>query len=292
MQKKTIRTVINFCTNDYRYLKLCIEAVAPFSEEVIVPVCDHFFNGEKENRYLLNEAYKNNPKCRFIEYRFPEEKPYGSNPPITTKDVNYKHYMHSTSRYLGFTKSIKTTDYTLFIDVDEIVDTERFINWWNKVDDFSFNALRFYSYFYFRESQYRCKSYFSVNGILVKNSVIENPEIILAIGERLGLYLQIQQEPIPYILGLDHKPLFHHYSWVRTKEELEKKVTTWGHAHESDWLDRIQEEYSSSFCMMDYVFYHRYEKVDPIHNPMEVPIPKEMEEGSHTKLNFDNVSYI
>ena len=39
-------TIINFCSNDYSYLRHCIDGVKPFSSQVIVPVCDHFFDGK------------------------------------------------------------------------------------------------------------------------------------------------------------------------------------------------------------------------------------------------------
>jgi hypothetical protein len=288
--KIKISTVINYCTNDYRYLKMCIDSVMPFSNEVIIPVCDHFFNGEKENRFLLNRSYEEHPECRFIEYPFPKERPYGKNPPIGIEDVNFKHYMHSTSRYFGYLKSDLETDFVLFLDVDEIVETKRFIEWLHAFDFSNVKALRFYNYFYFREASYRSKSGHSINALLVNKKALDDPEKILTIYERRGLYLTLETDEQPIIMGLDGHPLFHHYSWVRTQEELEKKVTTWGHAHEDEWLKKLDEEFSQDFIFIDSVFYNLYENVNASHDPLEICVPKDPSTGE--KKMFLHVDYL
>lgn len=289
--KHKISTIINYCTNDYRYLKLCTEAVKSFSSEIIIPVCDHLFNGEKENRFLLNRSYAENPDCMFVEYTYPFTKPYGSNPSITPDDVNYKHYMHSTSRYLGYLASSTQSEYVLFLDVDEIVDTDRFIKWLNEFEYAKHDALRFFNYFYFRNETYRSKSGHSVNALLLKKSSLNDPEKILTIHERRGLYLELETDETPIMLGIDGAPLFHHYSWVRTKEELEKKVTTWGHAHENNWLERIEDEFSSDFMFIDSVFYNMYEKVTPLHEPSKEKIPSPAH-SDFSNTCFSHVTYI
>jgi hypothetical protein len=289
--KSKITTIINYCTNDYRFLQFCIDAVKPISHEIIIPVCDHFFNGEKENRYLLNRSYMEHPDCKFIEYSFPKEKPYGKNPPIGIEDENFKHYMHSTSRYLGYLNSSSETDLVLYLDVDEIMDTNRFIEWFNHFDFSKNQALRFFSYFYFRSASYRAKSSLPVNALLLKKSAIKDPEIILSIGERYGLYIQLESYDTPYLMGLDGHPLFHHYSYVRTMDEMKKKVTTWGHAHEKNWVEQIHDEFSHDFMMIDMIFYHLYEKITPPHDPFSVVVPTD-QIPFEEKKPLANVRYI
>jgi hypothetical protein len=287
-----ITTIINYCTNDYRFLKLCVDAIRPVSKEIIIPVCDHFFNGEKENRFLLNRSYEENSDCKFIEYTFPKKETYGKNPPfkITIDDVNFKHYMHSTSRYLGYLASDPTTDLILFLDVDEIVDTKRFIEWLKTFDFSKNNGLRFASYFYFREARYRSLSSFN-SALAVKRSALLDPEWILDIRERHGLNDRIEGLDAFIVSGLDGKPLFHHYSYVRTYDETIKKVTTWGHAGEKDWIKRVNEEFSNDFMMMDMLFYHMYEEVIPFHDPFSIKVP--FGESDFEKKEFySNVTYL
>ena len=51
-----IATVISYCTHDYKWLKPCVEKVKQFSSQVIIPISDHFFNGEPEDDELLNKS--------------------------------------------------------------------------------------------------------------------------------------------------------------------------------------------------------------------------------------------
>lgn len=66
MQNHSIGTVINFCSYDFPFLSLCINAVQCFSEQIIVPVCDHVFGGEKEDPLLLQKIYALFPQVQFI----------------------------------------------------------------------------------------------------------------------------------------------------------------------------------------------------------------------------------
>ena len=55
-----VTTIINYCTNDYRFIGHCIHEAKQFSEQIIVPVCDHFLDGTPENRELLDRTYEEN----------------------------------------------------------------------------------------------------------------------------------------------------------------------------------------------------------------------------------------
>lgn len=252
-----IATIINYCTNDYRFLRYCIEEAQKFSQQIIIPVCSHFFNGEPENRALLEQSYREHSDVQFIEFAYDKE-PYGIYSPLTSSDEDWSHYWHSTARYIGF-HYVKNCDFVLFLDVDEIVEADRFIQWLQefKIGD----ALRFSSYFYFGDPSQRAIDRFPLNALLVRRSCIESPEMILDVLERKGLYDQIQGVKLTEVMGLDGRPLVHHYSWVRTPEELQKKVLTWGHRHDQDWLKLIEEPSE--------IFGFKYETVDPAHDVLQ-----------------------
>jgi hypothetical protein len=258
-----ISTVVNFCTTDYRFLRFCIEEAKKFSQQIVIPVCTHFFNGEPENRILLDRVYREHPDVQFIEFAYGEE-PYGIYSPLTSADEDWAHYWHSTARYVGF-QFVGQCNEVLFLDVDEIVDGKRFIDWLGTFNVEDFNALRFESYFYFREPSYRAKEQFPLNALLVKKQAIDSPEMILDVLERKGLYDQIEGPKRSHLRGLDQQPLVHHYSWVRTPEELKQKVCTWGHRHDKEWLELIEKELSVPFSGTDLIHGFEYEKVDPVH---------------------------
>jgi hypothetical protein len=51
----------------------------------------------------------------------------------------------------------------------------------------------------------------------------------------------------------------HHYSWVRTKEEMLRKVKAWGHTNDKDWNTLIEEEFSREFNGKDFVHGYNFE---------------------------------
>ena len=53
-----ITTVLMYCSNDFRWIEKCVEQASKISNEIIIPVCDHYFDGTSENRELLNKAYE------------------------------------------------------------------------------------------------------------------------------------------------------------------------------------------------------------------------------------------
>src|SRR5690348_5600122 len=94
-------TIINYCTHDYRFLQACIEEAKLISSQVIVAVCDHFFDGTPENRALLRQSYQEHPDCLFVEFAYDPSKPYGLYCPYKPTDEDWAHYWHSTARYVA-----------------------------------------------------------------------------------------------------------------------------------------------------------------------------------------------
>ena len=60
--------------------------------------------------------------------------------------------------------------------------------------------------------------------------------------------------------------MMHHFSWVRTKEEMLTKVKNWGHASDKDWIVGIEEEFSRDFNGTDFVHGYSYNIVENTFN--------------------------
>ncbi len=260
MNGHRIATIINFCTNDYRFLAPCIREAKHFSSQILIPVCDHFFDGTPEDRALLQRAYSEHPDCEFIEFAYDPEQPYGYPCRKRPGDLDWCRHWHSTARMIGYFFLKKEIDYVLFIDVDEIYEGKKFQEWLQHYPIQNYNALRFQCYQYFREPRYRAKETFT-SGLLAKKSVL-TPDTILNVDERMGLYKKIPDEKIVDLNGLDDQPMIHHYSWVRTKEEMLKKVI-WGHFWERNWKELIEQEFSGPFSGKDFTTGLEYLTVDP-----------------------------
>lgn len=259
-------TAINFCTNDWRFLNACITEARKFSDQIIISVCDHFFDGTQENYALLEAIYAAHSDCLFIEYAFNPEEPYGKFVNIYPGDPDWVHHWHNSGRLAAFYFFKEELGYLYFLDVDEIVDSEKFSAWLHSSP--KGNAFRPSQYWYFREPCYQ--SIEQPDGqVLVRRDVL-TPEMLLDPDERMGTFFRVEGEKYRHVMGLDGLPMVHHYSWVRKKGEMLKKVRAWGHHWERDWPALIEDEYAKEFKGGDFVRRYTYRKVEPRFDPFAV----------------------
>ena len=248
MQK--IAAIINFCSNEFPYLKACIEHLQPLCVQIIVPVCDHFFDGKKEDLSTLSKIYSSFPRVKFVQYPH-----LGKKFSKKTFKKNGGRIFDGVSRFLGACHVDSEIDYILFIDADEIVDPTRFKQWQKSFPLHEYQALKFENYWYFREEKYRAKT--TENSILLVEKKSLSKKVLFGPDDRDGIYKRIQGKKEKNIFDTEQKPFFHHYSWVRTKEQMIRKVQSWGHRHERDWKSLVEEEFSRPFNGKDFV--HGYE---------------------------------
>lgn len=260
-------TIISFCSNDLRYLSLCLEAVRPFSDQILICVCDHFFDGTEENYALLEKLYSTYDSDEFVEFVFDKNVLYGTPAYLDPSHPDYRHHWHNTSRLVGTYFLRPEIKQVLFCDVDEIIDTNAFHAFLQKSEDRLLDACRFSSYFYFRHSSYRALTW-TLGPILVKKQLLST-ENLLHEDERSGLLQSIKGNKKNQVLGLNGLPMVHHYSWVRTEEEMVKKTKTWGHYWEREWQKLIEKEFSQGFQGKDFIASYDYEAVDPVHDPLK-----------------------
>lgn len=244
-----ITTIINYCTNDYRFIGFCIKEAAAFSHEVIVPYTDFFYDGTPENPELLTKTIHENPEARF-EY-FPYDP--GLN-------VLAQHWV-TYARVVGWKKASTESDFILFLDADEVVDSKRFTDWLSEFALGRMNAIKLANYYYFRETKYQSEN-FEDSVVLARKSLL-NESMIMDFLDRESIYQNIGNPKSRMVFGSDNQPLVHHYSWVRTEEEMIKKVSSWGHSHERDWIRLVRNEFAGDFTGVDFVHEYKYKTVEP-----------------------------
>lgn len=228
-----IATIINFCTNDDRFLKKAVDEVQKFSHQILVPVCDHFFDGTEENRDLLNQTYLQFPSIHFLEFRYTSDKLYTPYIQRLPTDEDWGCLWHSTARYLAFLYLSDEIDHLLFLDADEIVEGIKFKDWLARTNLKTSNAYWFSSYCYGFEASKRAP-HLQQTALLVKREAL-SPLKILNSQERFGIFGSLPGPKKLDTTYLDGSPMIHHYSWVRPEEECLKKASTWGKKHHCNW---------------------------------------------------------
>jgi hypothetical protein len=273
MQIPPISAVISFCSNDWRFLKHCIDGVSAFCEQVIVTVCDHFFDGSRENYGLLEEAFRRFPHCTFLVFNYASEQSYRFFSPLYPEHHHWRHEWHNTGRWLSYFHSFPDTEFLFFLDCDEIVDSERFNDWLKNADLKDHSAYRFAGFWHFREAKFEALTYDDYLGLLVKKSAID-PNFLWDEDERMGVFQCLSGKKRLGVRSCNGIAMIRHYSGVRTEQELVKKFSTWGHHWERNWKSLIQEEFSRPFNGQDFIRRYRYRETQPIFDPLLIPVPQ------------------
>ncbi|MBS0604705.1 MAG: hypothetical protein JSS60_06685 [Verrucomicrobia bacterium] len=248
----SLGTIINFCSNDYPFLRHSIDSVKPFSSQILIPVCDHFFDGKEEDRETLDRIYAENPDVQFLEFPFNEKGLYGSHSSV---------YWHNLARLIGRFFLKEEIQFALFLDCDEVVDTPRFIQWLETFPYQDYASLRLLNYWYFRESNLQARTW-EDTPLLARKEILDGA-ILMNDRERAGMHDLTVGKKAGKVAGVDGKPLIHHYSWVRTKEQLLRKVVSWSHNRDRDWVSRVEEEFSRPFNGTDFVHGYEFVEVEP-----------------------------
>jgi len=260
-----LAAIVSFCTHDIRFFKKCIDSLRPFCSQIIVPVCDHFYNGEPEDRELLSRLYASYPGVIFVEFAYSEKQIYGTFSKLVANSPYWAQHWHNTSRLIGSYYLAEEVDRVLFCDVDEIFASIPELG--------EEDAIRFATYWYDRRADMRATCH-PEGPLLVRRLHLED-DLLLNQDERMGMFHRVKGKKIQS-WKRGNKPIVHHYSFVRTEEELRCKIRRWGHHWERDWPSLLQEE-------GDVVRGYSYEKADPFWDPLEVSLElsKEIAEPTH-----------
>ncbi len=262
-----ITTVICYCSNDRRFLDRAIEESKHFSKQIVVPVCDHFFDGSEEDREILEETYHAHPDITFVQFSYDGNKPYSPYLLYRPNDKEWSSIWHATARYVGYIHA-STTPYYLFLDCDEIPEGERFAHWLKKGEYKKYVALRFLCYRYFYKPSLRSTT-FHHNALLIQGDTLCMNNMIQPY-ERYGTFFKCEGNKKERIAENDH-PFFHHFNWVKTKEEMIKKAQCWGHRWEKNWIEEIETLFEKEE-EKDFAFGEKLEKVRPFFDPLQEPL--------------------
>lgn len=240
-----IAAIIPYSTNDYKFLRHCIKNLTEICSQIIVVYSDYFYDGTPENKTLIKRSIEENPEATFVI----QEWQQGYHP----------QYWINKSKVTGYNFVSDKTDYILLIDTDEIAEQQKFRSFLDSLDT-SYNSYCFASYWYFREPSYQANA-------------VEYPVVMVRYDKFRYNILDISRDrqqcmvhPCQEKILINGDPIFHHYSWVRTEEEMLKKVSTWGHKFDRNWVDLVKDEFRRPFNGRDFVHGYTYKEVTPLIN--------------------------
>jgi hypothetical protein len=240
--KNKISVVINYCTNDERFIRTSIDNALQVSDDIILPISDHLYDGTPENIESIKRLAKEYPQVNIQLYEW--------NNKYTPR------YWHNISRVIGV--NFVKNNWVLFLDSDEIIDPELFSMFLDSTID-EYDSYKLACYWYFREPIYQSKQW-EDSPVLVRKELI-NIDVHNTVLEREQMFeaLNVSKKRM---VTWNEKPMIHHFSWVRTKEAMLKKVVSWGHKNDRNWVDLVEEEFQKPFSGTDFVHNYEYNIVE------------------------------
>ncbi|MGV3527032.1 MAG: glycosyltransferase family 2 protein [Candidatus Sericytochromatia bacterium] len=243
-----VATIVNFCTNEARLIDTCLREALRFSSQVIVPVCDHFFDGKPEDLTLIRHISERHPEVHFAGFAF-DTRP------------RPQWYWPSLARVVGLRQLQEDIDWVLFLDADEIAEGERLHAWLQSGRFRQFGAMTLANWWYFREARWQAET-LEDSAVLIARSQLDEARMMDPM-ERIAIFEGASGPHQRGLLGLDGQPLVHHYSWVRTRSEMLRKVQSWSHREDRDWVALVESEFSGPFRGRDFVHGYRFREVVP-----------------------------
>ena len=256
-----IGTVILATTDDIKFLYTLIDQTLVFSSQIVLAFGSHFYNNEPENEFLINDliqTYINNNKISIVRYNIPDDY-------IPNTKVPINNYWHCHGRWCAIKHLNTSIKYVLLLDADEIPEGAIFLNWLNSYEYTSYDCMKLANYWYFREPIFRAKNIIEDSIVLIKKSHADDISLTMQKHERTSTYDLCPGNKTRGILS-NNIPMFHHYSWVRTYIQMLRKVRSWGHRNERDYISLINDEFNHEFNGKEKIIGHTYDTVDNIFN--------------------------
>jgi len=241
-----IEAVILYSSNDQRFAVSCIESLLSLNIKTHVITYSHMWNGTPEDSAVIaNSLSSFNGNTLFNQYT------------IDWVEDQSPWYWEGLGRYLGTNEVSNSSEYIMYIDIDEIIDPAKFQKWIDDGNFRNFDAIKLATYWYWREPIYQATQ-LEDNVVMLKTQIAK--QLPFQPGGR-DIYFNSTDKSIRYASAQD--PMVHHYAWVRTKEEMLNKVSNWGHAGDKkNWKELVEEEFSRPFNGQDFLHNYQYKIVD------------------------------
>jgi 5'(3')-deoxyribonucleotidase len=241
---KGLSVIIPYCSLEKDLMDDVLESLDGACDEIIIVYLTHLFDGtlDTESDEVIKNYKLKYPCIKDICVQWTPKK-------------THQGYWPCTMRKIGYLQSTK--DWILLIDSDETIQNkDTFTKWFQSVRDGPIVSYKLANYWYFLSKQRRSKT-LEDSIVIVKREEINIRQFSQYATDRDSF---VNKNTPRMTKDLDGNPMFNHYSWVRSKEVLLKKVKTWGHREDRDWIPMVEKAFSEDILTTpDFVHNYTYE---------------------------------
>ena len=220
-----LSVIISYSSLEQIFIKKLLDECLRFTDDIVVSYGDKLYNGEPEDEDFIENLKMEYPYVTFVKYIVDLDMPIEYRKGVQNRPTSY---YHNLARWTAI-NALKNKEWVFVIDADEIPDGQLVQQWFERYKHslHPFNAYKFANYWYYKEPTYRAKN-IEDSVLLAHYSILSIEDNIFGDFERdhiignSGVHV-IRQTTLNYV------PMWHHFSFVRTKKSLHKKLTSWAH---------------------------------------------------------------
>jgi hypothetical protein len=273
--------------DDLKFLRAGLREYANVFERISIAIGNHTWDGTPEDASAV-DAFR--AECRELypnaviitTYDVPADKDPAMQTLVTPQMYWEAHARRAALRALWEAAGRKAVDdgYLLFLDSDEIVEAAKFrafLTHLMYVQDGP-QIMKLSNYWYWRSCTYRARTYVEDSAVLMRGSLLDPGDTaVRPLFSNMGRHGLVDAvlhfkgiSAARGVMGPDGTPMLHHYSWVRSEQDMLKKVKVWGHRDDrADWQQLVKNEFAGPFSGRDFLKGLTYDHVD---NQFGIPI--------------------
>jgi hypothetical protein len=256
-----VSVVINYCSNEKAFIKALLTECGRFSDDIVVSYGSHLYDGTREDKEHIDSCKLAFPNVVFVEYTVDKAMNLYEQRGVKNRPTAY---WHNLARWTGL-RALKKHEWVFIIDADEIPEGRLVSAWLEKAwlllkEEECYKIANFW---YFKDPTNQSTTLEdSVLLIHYKHCTEDN---IFGDNERDHLIPSSGCKLVRQVRGLGGAVLFHHYSFVRSRSQLEHKMKNWAHANDlfkdANVNAIVDEIYKDDEKVRDIVHGYSYVKV-------------------------------
>ena len=238
-ERLKISVVIPYCSFESDLIFDVVNSLS-VCDDIVIVYMTHFFNGEEDlHAESTLDVFKSFPNVRCIRLVWK---------PITVPPA----FWVSEMRMVGFARSRHS--WMLACDSDECLrDQKAFKAWFKTIENGATKSFKLTNYWYFMSKKRRAN--------IIEDSITLTHRSVIS----MPMFRQFGQERSALLLpndprntrDLDGNVFFDHFSWVRSPENLRRKVLSWSHRKDRDWVPLVDKALSEDPLLTE-DFVHKY----------------------------------
>lgn len=222
-----VACIINFCSNEQMFLGAQIAECAKFADVIIVSYGSHLYDGTEEDPFFFDSLKIQYPNAVFVKYDVDVNKDLSKMPGVVRR---HRAYWHNLARWSAIAHLPHDIEWVFVLDADEIPEGRHVKNWLESSYLSNDTLYKLANYWYFKFPHFQATQH--------EDSILFIQKKYLTFGnvfhddERDGIIKQSALPQVRMVYGLNGMPMFHHFSFVRSRQGLEKKLKTWAHCED------------------------------------------------------------